>query len=333
MTEVWRFAWDHGHGEVQSLGGMVGPVWFDLDGGASVQPFFVAPWADEPDGETLPGLLRRLRGEWPCVPFGVERKSPAANWEGKARAIGDGAPHGHGANNPWHLIDRGKDWIEIGIDYPAGHPVRHLRRRIAGQTGAATICITLQVVAAEQIDLGLALHPTFRLPEAPRATGIEVGGLRRGLTFPGQIDASSCAAPGQWFDRLDLVPGSAGGSVDFSWLPPVEQNEDLLQLQADAGWVRVSNEPERWCATVRYDPTLFPSVVLWLTNRGWTAPPWSGRTVALGIEPARAAFDLGQPVSADLGNPLSQAGIPTSIQLRAGEVLATHYSIGMEALA
>lgn len=332
MTEVWRFAWDHGSGEVQALGGMLGPVWFDIGQPRRVQPFFVAPWAEEAGHEGLPGVLRRLRGEWPCVPFGVDRASLPDGWLGKAASIVDGAPHGYGANNEWNLVDRGADWIEIGITYPDTHPVRRIRRRIAGRPGTATLEITLEIDAANEIDLGLALHPTFRLPSAAGAAKLDVAGFRRGMTLPVPLDVCSLAAPGQWFDCLERVPGRTGQELDFTRLPAAVPNEDILQLQADAGIVRLSNHEEGWQAHVSYDAGLFPTAILWVTNQGWSGSPWLGRTRALGIEPARAAFDLGQTVSADPDNPLAREGVPTSIRIAAGETLVTRYFIGLETL-
>ena len=59
--------------QVQSLGAMLGPAWFSI-GGRTVQPFAIAPWAEDsgPEYRQLPNLLKRLRGEWACVPFGIE---------------------------------------------------------------------------------------------------------------------------------------------------------------------------------------------------------------------------------------------------------------------
>ena len=56
-------------GKVAALGGMLGPVWFTLPDGPVVQPFAVAPWADDPPEKlnVLPPILRRLRGEFPCA--------------------------------------------------------------------------------------------------------------------------------------------------------------------------------------------------------------------------------------------------------------------------
>jgi hypothetical protein len=61
----------------------------------------VAPWADDPPEQlvALPGLLRRLRGEWPCIPFGVPeaRTDLPAEWLAGLSEPDDGVdPHPHG---------------------------------------------------------------------------------------------------------------------------------------------------------------------------------------------------------------------------------------------
>jgi hypothetical protein len=332
LTNGWAINWDCGSAEVQALGGMLGPAWFKLDNGARVQPFFVAPWAQDLGASALPGVLQNLRGEWPCVPHGVERDEPVSGWQGNAPAIGDGALHGHGANNDWRLIKSGPDFVEIAIDYPASHPVRGLSRRISGRTGQAALDFELTVEVRADIDLGLALHPTFRLPDSAGAASIHVAGLSRGWVFPEPLDETGRAAPGARFDRLDRVPGANGEPVDFTCLPFAAPNEDLLQMHADGGSARLANQKEGWAATISYDADLFPAIALWVTNRGWKQFPWSGRTVAVGIEPVRAAFDLGQCVSADPKNPMAKAGVPTAIHLAAGETLQTRYTISVEAV-
>ena len=62
--------WPHGQATLQRLGAMLAPVVFRAAGHADFAPMQVAPWADEPGSAALPGILQRLRGEWPCVPFG-----------------------------------------------------------------------------------------------------------------------------------------------------------------------------------------------------------------------------------------------------------------------
>jgi hypothetical protein len=330
---IWELAWDRGSAQLHALGGMLGPAMFELEGGRSVQPFFLAPWFDEKGSEKLPGLMRNLRGEWPCVPFGIEGRNDAVGWKGGAKAIGDGNPHGFGANHDWELMGRGDSWVEIGIDYPETHPVRRLTRKVAGRPGSAALDVVLRVEARISGEIAIALHPTFRLPATDGAARIDVAGLEWGLAFPQELDATTAAKPGARFDSLSGVPAAGGGLIDLSRLPLESPNEDLLQIKASGGAARLANLEEEYSVTVRYDAALFPSVVVWITNHGFQAPPWSGRTRAIGIEPARSAFDFGQPVSADAGNPLSRAGLPTSIWIQAGKALSTQYAIELESLA
>ena len=332
MSKPWVISWDHGTAEVQPMGGMLGPVWYTING-QTIQPFFVAPWIKDPNAKTLPGMLRGLRGEFPCVPFGVEGQGPFAEWEGTGEAIRDDEPHGYGANHVWHLLGRGPDWVEIAIEYPKSHPIRRLKRKIAGRRGEAAVDLDLEIETSRMIDLGFALHATFRLPEIPGTASLDVAGFKRGLTFPAPLDVSGSAEPGTWFDSLTDVSGTREHMVDFSRQPFAEPNEDLLQIEAVGGCVRLLNTEEKWAAQLNYDPTVFPTVVLWVSNRGWTSFPWAGCTRALGIEPTRAAMNLGQTVSGGSANPLERSGIPTSLRISAGSLFKTSYAISVETLA
>lgn len=71
-------SWAHGILTVQRLGAMLAPVTFLLADGRQASPMHIAPWSSDPEAETLPGILRKLRGEWPCVPFGYS--VPAEGW-------------------------------------------------------------------------------------------------------------------------------------------------------------------------------------------------------------------------------------------------------------
>ena len=56
--------WAHGRLTVQDLGAMLGPVIFRLPDGREVSPLHVAPWAEDPQAASLPGILRALRGDF-----------------------------------------------------------------------------------------------------------------------------------------------------------------------------------------------------------------------------------------------------------------------------
>lgn len=66
--------------------------------------------------------------------------------------------------------------------------------------------------------------------------------------------------------------------------------------------------------------------MLWISNRGRKASTWNNRHQAIGIEPVRAAFDLGQAIARAQIH-LAGQGIPTSWDLVATKPFSTRYII------
>jgi hypothetical protein len=102
----FSIAWPHGALTVRSIGAMLAPLRFDLADGRQISPLYIAPWAQESGLSTLSGMLRQLRGEWPCVPFGPAQ-APAglpAGWI--VRDTGSPWFHGYAANHAWALVAR-----------------------------------------------------------------------------------------------------------------------------------------------------------------------------------------------------------------------------------
>ena len=102
MDAIRAAATPHVAFAIQRLGAQLGPAVFVLPDGRQVSPLHVAPWADDPGAEALPGILRSLRGEWPCVPYGYGTATDAdtpARW---AEVIAPPEPgeeiHGHASN-------------------------------------------------------------------------------------------------------------------------------------------------------------------------------------------------------------------------------------------
>lgn len=231
LGEARSLVWQHGVVSVEDLGGMLGPTLFVLPDGRQVAPFQVAPWADDP-GDELPGILKRLRGEWPCVPFGSDADRPAAGgWPGSAAASTvDPFPHGFSSNNAWRFEAGAAGSITLGIDYPEGHPVRRLRRTVTPDPRAAALDFTLEIDVRADCVLPLGLHPSFRLPSRPGAMRIEVGSGVSGMTFPAPVDGSSIFAEGAVLEPWHDVPLKAGGRLDVRQVPLVTATEELVQL-------------------------------------------------------------------------------------------------------
>ena len=65
----WRLASAQVEAFVTEMGGHLGPVTFDRKG-RRLQPYSVAPWAEERTDPSLPPILKVLRGDFFCLPFG-----------------------------------------------------------------------------------------------------------------------------------------------------------------------------------------------------------------------------------------------------------------------
>jgi hypothetical protein len=326
--------WEHGSLTVQRLAAMLAPLTFVLPNGRQVSPMHIAPWAEEPVAATLPGILQRLRGDWPCVPFGYSIVDPTApaDW---ARLNGAADPgeeiHGHCSNYPWQWEEGDGAGIRLSLDYPADSPVRRVGRSVIPDPAAPAVDIEFSIETRRDCRLPLGLHPTFRLPAEPRAARIEPGPFREGRTFPGTVEPSApLFAIDRTFSSLTAVPGRDGSTIDASRLPLPLDTEELLQLNG-IDRIALANEAEGYRVTLSWDSDHFPSVLLWLSNRGRKAEPWNGRHVALGMEPICSPFGLG-PASAVADNPIARSGTPTARDFAAGEVFRTRYRIEAEAI-
>lgn len=327
--------WAHGALTVQRQGAMLAPVTFVLPGGRQVSPMHVAPWAGEPGSAELPGILRRMRGEWPCVPFGYTVPgdgSPPA-W---ASVMGEPGPdeevHGHGSNHPWRWEDGPPGNLRLALDYPASSPVRRVERVVTPDPEAPAIDLEFRITTRDACSLPIGLHPVFRLPPAPGQARIEPGGFDHGRTFPGTVEPTApLFAIDATFADLGSVPLRAGGTADASRLPLVPDTEELLQLNGIDGHVALANGAEGYRVRLTWQKEHFPSLLIWLSNRGRKAAPWNGRHLALGLEPVCSPFGLG-PSTATADNPIARTGTPTARRFEAGETFVTRYRIEAEAL-
>lgn len=331
LGEARSLVWQHGVVSVEDLGGQLGPTLFVLPDGRQVAPFHVAPWAYEPGGEGLPGILKRLRGEWACVPFGTDSdRAPDGGWPGSQAATTlDPFPHGFSSNNSWNFEAGADDSIVLSIEYPEGHPIRGLRRTITPDPNGAALDFGLEIDVRADCTLPLGLHPSFRLPTKVGAMRIEVGSTVTGMTFPAPVDASSIFSQGALLRPWHDVPLVGGGRLDVRQVPLSQATEELVQLLDMPGHAALWNSAEGYRVKLSWNPEHYPSALLWFSNRGRTFAPWNGRHLALGLEPICAAFDLGQQVSA-AENPISRRGIATARAFRAGEHFVTKYRIEVE---
>ncbi|GAB7129375.1 hypothetical protein JCM19000A_38830 [Silvimonas sp. JCM 19000] len=328
---TWNIAWAHGVAQVQALGGMLGPLDFALPHGQHVQPLYIAPWAQEPVNAALPGLLRGLRGEWPCVPFSRE-STPAAlppGWQRRVQT--DPAfllPHGPGSNQLWQLIGQSPAHLLIGLEYPAASAVAWLEREIRPDPQHAAVEITLRIHARADAVWPIALHPTFRLPARPGSLRLRPGRYAGAVTYPQAFEPSSQLQINQSGARLEHMPGRHG-ALDFTRLPLPSDSEELLQLLDCDGYFALDYLDDAARITLTWSTAELPDLVLWLSQRGRDQAPWLSRNLALGVEPVNGVFELGGVLQPPAEHPLA---LRHGLSLRAGDTQAISYRIAAEAL-
>lgn len=339
MSRALRFTGELCSGEMQDLAAMLGPVEFTLASGRTVSPMAVAPWSDDtgPDHDGLPGVLKRLRGDWACVPFGMTAPPAGlpADWrnlDASAPPDTDHDPHGFCSNNPWSLTPIGATGVHAEIQYPARHPIARLERTASARQGAAAVDVSLTVHPRRDVTLPIGLHPTFRLPDRPGAARLSFGGADvKAWTYPVPAEPGRSRIRANQRDvTLDAIAASDGGSVDIRTLPFDGESEDIVLLTGTEGRVELSDHDGGYKVALEWDHRQLPSCLLWLSNFGRQFYPWNGRFRALGIEPIAGAFDLRLPYRGAT-NPLSAAGLTTGVTFRAGTPWTTRYAISCAA--
>lgn len=308
-----ELVWPNGQAQLQRLGAMLGPVVFKRPGVPDFAPLQVAPWADEPDAAQLPGILRRLRGEWPCVPFGRTDR-PAGLPDGwAAREPGDAWGHGYASNHDWQW-QHCDDPLALSLVVEPPGPIRRLTRTVRAMAHAPALEITLEVEPRERCTLPIALHPTFRLDAG--ATHLLVPAHGAGITYPVRAEPGvSQLEPDRSFGDLAHAPRAGAGdgdgrNIDLTHFPLAFDTEELLQLRDVSGPVTLRYLEAGWSVQFEWDHRLLPDVMLWVSHRGRTHAPWNGRHLALGVEPVHGVFDLGRIAAPPAHHPLAdRAGI------------------------
>jgi hypothetical protein len=319
----WQLDWPFGTAEIISLGCMLGPVTFRLPDGRTLQPMYLAPWLNDPATQDLPPLLRHLRGELPCVPFG-RTDFPGGMEDWRRSDPGDDWEHGYGANQPWSLISADRQHVRIGIDYPESSPIVRLERQVSADPEQPALDLSLTLWARQDATLPVALHPTFRTTGGVR---VRPGPFTHAIAYPvpTETDVSQLVPDGRSAD-LTALPGLSG-PLDLTCLPLPLKTEELLQLKDCKPPFSLYYETEGVTMTLWWDQDQLPDVMLWVSNGGRASFPWNGRNHALGIEPVNGAFDLGRVAAPPADHPLATR---RGLTLRKAKPLRLDYRIAVE---
>jgi hypothetical protein len=325
----WRLASSSAEAFVTELGGHLGPVTFERKG-RKLQPYAVAPWAEEPADPSLPPIIKVLRGDFFCLPFG-----------------GNATPFG-GEQHPVHGETANARWQFRSLETSAGRSCLHLSLQTKVRPGQVDKRIWLvdgqntvysqHVVTGMSGPMNLGHHATLKFPEAPGSGWVSTSRFVYGQVFPQAFELPenrgySWLKPGAEFKSLEKVPALNGQTADLTRYPARRGFEDLVMLVSDAeapfAWTAVTFPKERYVWFAVKNPRVLRETVLWLSNGGRHYPPWNGRHVnVMGLEEVTSYFHLGLAESARK-NPISRKGFPTCLALNPKKPLVVPYIMGV----
>jgi hypothetical protein len=325
----WRLASDRVEGWVTRQGGHLAPVQFVLPR-LKVQPFAIAPWATESVDRATPAMLRSLRGDFFCMPFGGNETAFRAERH---------PPHGETANSDWSfeslVIDGPHTTLELVLNTRIRRASVTKRLRV---TSGHTAVYSQHVVRDATGPMSYGHHPCLRFPDEPGCGHLSTSPFVYGRVFPGQFEdpargGYSCLKPGAEFISLRAVPLAIGGTADLTRYPARRGFEDLVLLVSEPvepfAWAAVTFPKSGWAWFQLKNPAVLPSTILWISNGGRHYAPWNGRhTSVLGLEDVCADFHYGLAESAGR-NPLAKLGHATHRVLSPRAPLVVNFIMGV----
>jgi len=322
---------------ITRLGGHMAPVTFYRESADPVQPYYLSPWQDEPAAPMPAAVLKPLRGDFFCLPFG-DNQEPVQGEQHPA--------HGESATSEWQfkeMSQQGTEGTVRSIVLTLETKVRpgHLQKRLSLVEGENVI-YSSDLIEGIAGWMPLGHHATLAMPDKAGAVRLATSPLRFGMTYPGifshpESGEYQALQPGCQWSSLQNVPMAWKGAADadLSRMPGRYGHADLVQLvnnpTQNAGqpaWVTATFTDQNFIWFALKDPVLLNSTVLWMENHGRHGYPWNGRNQCLGIEDVTAFFSAGLETSMK-ENLLTKQGVPTAVELAADKPLAVRYIQGV----
>jgi hypothetical protein len=327
----WILASDQVRAFITRRGGHLGPVTFSLSG-RKIEPFSVAPWAEERLPKRTPSVLKVLRGDFLCCPFGVN----ARIWRGEKHP-----PHGETASAVWKLEKEQHEKNVHSLHLSMSTKVRPCRieKKILLHNGHNALYCQHTILGMSG-PMPLGHHAMLQFPQRPGSGLLTTSPFVFGKVCDG-LDASeartpSALRPGADFTRLDQVPTVNGRLADLSQYPARRGFDDLVMLigkpDLPFAWTAVTFPRQRYVWFALKNPSVLRYTILWFSNGGRRYAPWNGRhEQIMGLEEVTAYFHHGLAESVKK-NFLNQSGFPTTIELSKKRPLTVRYVMAVQSI-
>ena len=311
----WHMATSSVEAYLTQQGGHLGPILFHFED-RTIAPYALCPWAEEDMDEALPPLLKVLRGDFFCMPFGANDEA----FQGERHP-----PHGETANNLWKFESMRQSGDKVTFRASLDTSVRpgHVDKWISLHSGHHAVYVR-HLISGMEGPMSLGHHAMLRFPDTPGSGIVTTSPFLYAQTAPQPIELPenrgySVLQPGTPFSSLADVPMITGQSTDLSRYPARKGYEDLVLLvsdpSVDIAWTAVTFPGEGYVWFALKDPLILKQTVFWLSNGGRHYPPWNGRhTSVMGLEEVTSFFHYGLSQSAE-SNLLADQGHATCSHL------------------
>ncbi len=295
---------------VTQTAGHMAPVTFHL-GAIEARPYALSPWLPLQADAGLPNLLRYLRGDFLCLPFGGQQNGP---------------PHGDPANALWELKTQS---------------ARQLCLTQKASDSGALVTKTLSLVDGHHAIYSEHLiehltgrwnygnHPVLDFSSVPEGGArIATSAFKWGSVYPGEFSNAANGEAGALLPKAEIknlanVPRKDGTNADLTRYPARKGFDDLIMLVNEPATVA---QPFAWTAVTfpgyvwfsLKNAADFPATLFWISNGGRSGHPWEGRHLGrLGLEEVCSHFSDSVDVCRE--DRLQALGIPTTRLFSAGE--------------
>lgn len=313
--EIWKISSDVAKADVFSSGGSLHNLTFSLPDVEQYAPLAEAPWQSEflntVPASTHSRHIELLGGEWACVPFGTTAWDPAH--------------HGFGTGESWTVQSKTDNQICLSIEYPEGHVIERVERKITLPMGKRSVEFVLTIFPRRSALIPIGLHPIFRIPNSANlvpatyecATVDPANGAR----------PNSVLRPNTEMQSLENAAFIDGRVADVLADPQALRNE-LIQLWNVDGHFEVQDFGEGVRTRLEWDQKALPHCLLWVSNPGMSFGSGDRPFMGIGIEPINSFYDKND--SANSHGRSSGTNEATGVRLVAGEKWSTNYRISCE---
>jgi hypothetical protein len=293
----------------------------------------VAPWAEESVDASLPDLLKVLRGDFFCLPFGGN---------GTPYKKENHPPHGETANAKWQFngIQSSDGQTSIQLSLLTNARKGRVDKKLTLKDGENNI-YSKNVISGMKGPMDFGHHAMIRFPDAAGSGRISTSRFVYGQVFPGNFEKPedkgySILKPGASFGSLEKVPMITGDTADLTLYPSRRGFEDLVMFihddQLPFAWTSVVFAKEGYLWFALKNPRILHNTIFWISNGGRHYAPWNGRHVnVMGIEDVTSFFHCGIAESAKK-NALSAQGFSTCAELDPKTPFTVPYIMGAAAV-